>query len=149
MKPNTVRWDVLASKAEGTVTACQKKWVQASQHQQQLQQSMQRMQQLYNEYQQQEMSKAARQWDAQARLNHRQFMSQLLRVQERLRRELDLAELAVQQASQALQLAQVELKKMSTLHSQQQQKTRQWADMQEQRRLDALAMMRFNLGVNS
>ncbi len=144
MSHHTVPWDVLATKAQGDLTARQKKWVDARQYQAQLQASMQRMTALYEEYRQQETSNAAQEWDAQVRLNHRQFMAQLLRVQDRQRRELGLADLAVEQAAQAMSQAELQLQKVSTLQDQQTQRQRKdLADM-EQRRIDELAIMRFD-----
>lgn len=143
MNHHTVPWDVLATKAQGDLTARQKKWVDARQNQAQLQSSMQRMTALYEEYRQQESSHAAQEWDAQVRLNHRQFMAQLLRVQDRLRRELGLADLAVERAAQAMSQAELQLQKVSTLQGQQTQRQRKEHADKEQRRIDELAIMRF------
>lgn len=145
MSENRVCWNILARKAQSGVDACQADLARATDKQQHLQASRQRLVQLYDEYRLQEQTPEAKNWDAQVQLNHRQFMSQLLRVQERLNKELRLAGLTVQQAAQALVRAQVELRKMSTLEAQQEQKIMAARETREQHRLDEIAMMRFNL----
>lgn len=144
MTTTPVCWDLLARKAQGTFSKRQAEWAQAKQQVQQLQSSLQRMNQLYEEYRQQEQSPQANHWDAQARLNHRQFMAQLLKVQERLERELQLANHAATQRTIALTPAQAQLNKMNTLQDQQNQRQQAAMADQEQRRMDDLAMMRFN-----
>jgi flagellar export protein FliJ len=145
MSANPVCWDLLARKAQTTVDARQKELVQANQNLQQLQQSMQRMTQLYAEYGQQDRSEQSQAWDAQMRLNHRQFMAQLLKVQERLSRELRLATMAVEQRADALMQAQLQLRKMNTLQEQQSRKLQAAQAAKDQLRMDELAMMRFNM----
>ena len=145
MSANPVCWDLLARKAQATVDARQKELVQANQNLQQLQQSMQRMTQLYAEYGQQDRSEQSQGWDAQMRLNHRQFMAQLLKVQERLSRELRLATMAVEQRADALMQAQLQLRKMNTLQEQQSRKLQAAQAAKDQLRMDELAMMRFNM----
>lgn len=145
MTTSPVCWDLLARKAQSTVSKRQAEWTQAKQQVQQLQHSLQRMHQMYEEYRQQEQAPQASQWDAQARLNHRQFMVQLLKVQERLERELQLANLAAQQRTHALSQAHAQLNKMNTLQDQQIQRQQAALADREQVRMDDLAMMRFNL----
>jgi flagellar export protein FliJ len=148
MSPSPVCWNILARKAQSKLNERQRALALASQKYEQLSNSLERLQQLYQEYREQELSKAAASWDSHARLNHRQFMAQLSKVQDRLSREIELAGLARSQATQAVLDAQLELRKMNTLDEQQSIKLRAAHVAKEQRRLDELAMTRFNLGTS-
>lgn len=145
MSEDRICWGVLARKAQDSVDVCQTNLARANEKHQRLVASRERLASLYEEYCQQELMPEAKTWDAQVQLNHRQFMSQLLRVMERLDKDLAIAKQTMQQAAHALVQAQLQLRKMNTLEEQQEKKISLARESREQRRLDELAVMRFNL----
>jgi flagellar export protein FliJ len=81
----------------------------------------------------------------QASMNHRQFMAQLLNLQQRVVVDLNKAQFTVTQMRQKKLQADIELHKMESLAEQDAKAVAQDAKRHEQRQMDELAVRQFNL----
>ena len=137
-------WPVLAQKARDAVTQAQTELAQAHEKAALLQASLDKVSKLYNEYRQQEMSPATTGLGMQDRMNQRQFMNQLLSLQQRVVQDLGAAQSAVEKQRKKLILAELETQKMDKLVENDKQAVRKTLDRLDQARLDELGVMRFN-----
>jgi flagellar export protein FliJ len=146
MKPQVrACWPALCDKAKDKVLDLQTAIGQLTQRLEDFKRNQQRLQKLYDEYRQQENTGGARQLGMQAALNQRQFMNQLLGLQDKLLQEIQNTESLLAQQRKLLVLAELEFQKMQALSEQDQKQVKKALDKIEQRQMDDLAVARFNL----
>lgn len=146
MKPQLrACWPVLSGKAKDKVLELQTTIGQLSQRLDDFRRNQQRLQKLYDEYRQQEMSEQQNSQGMQAAMNQRQFMNQLLGLQEKLTQEIQNTESMLAQQRKRLVLAELEYQKMAALAEQDQRQVRRAQDKIDQRQMDDLAVARYNL----
>lgn len=146
MKPQSrTCWPVLSGKAKDKVLELQTSIGQLAQRLEDFRRNQQRVQTLYDEYRQQEMAVNQNSQGMQAAMNQRQFMNQLLGLQEKLVNEIQSTEALLAQQRKQLVLAELEYQKMEALAEQDQRQVKRAQDKIEQRQMDDLAVARFNL----
>ena len=111
-------WPVLVRKAQDAVNEAQTDIAKALARVDQLEASHARLCSLYDEYRQQENQNTAPIMGMQASMNHRQFMAQLLTLQQRVVLDLSKARATLAQMRKKRVLAEVELHKMESLAEQ-------------------------------
>ncbi len=138
-------WPFLVDKAHKAVSAVQTEIAASRQRLEQLQANRERLVQLYAEYHQRETSLQAGSLGMQAHMNQRQFMAQLLGLQQRV--DVDIAQARASLAQQQARLVQAELEhqKMRALQAQDQAAVHKEQQQREQRQMDELGVMQFNL----
>lgn len=141
-------WPVLVRKAQDAVNEAQNDIVQALARVDQLQASHQRLCKLYDEYRLQEHASQAPVMGMQASMNHRQFMTQLLQLQQRVVVDLGKAQSTLAQMRQKRLQAEIELHKMKSLAEQDAKAVAQDVKRYEQRQMDELGVRQFiiNMG---
>lgn len=146
MKPQLrACWPVLSGKAKDKVLELQTAIGQLSQRLDDFRRNQQRLQKLYDEYRQQEMASEQNSQGMQAAMNQRQFMNQLLGLQEKLNLEIQNTESQLAQQRKQLIQAELEFQKMQALSEQDQRQVQKAMAKIEQRQMDDLAVARFNL----
>lgn len=140
-------WPVLVRKAQEAVNDAQNEIVQALARVEQLQASHQRLCKLYDEYRLQETQSSAPVMGMQASMNHRQFMAQLLTLQQRVVVDLGKAQGALAQSRKKRMRAEIELHKMQSLADQDAKAVAQDVRRYEQRQMDELGVRQFNLSL--
>jgi flagellar export protein FliJ len=113
----------------------------------QLQASHQRLCSLYDEYRLQETQSNATVMGMQASMNHRQFMAQLLTLQQRVVVDLGKAQATLTQTRKKRVQAEIELHKMQSLADQDAKAVAKDVQRYEQRQMDELGVRQFNLGL--
>jgi len=111
-------WPVLVRKAQDAVNDAQNDILRAMARVDQLEASHQRLCKLYDEYRLQEQTHQAPVMGMQASMNHRQFMAQLLNLQQRVVVDLGKAQATLTQMRQKKLQADIELHKMTSLAEQ-------------------------------
>lgn len=142
-------WPVLVRKAQDTVNEVQAEIAQAMARVDQLQASHHRLGKLYDEYRLQEGQANAPTQGMQASMNHRQFMAQLLNLQQRVVLDLSKAQAALAQTRKHRVQAEIGLHKMQSLAEQDAKAVAQDVQRYEQRQMDELGVRQFNLGTPS
>lgn len=142
-------WPVLVKKAEEAVNEAQNDIIQALARVSQLEASHQRLCKLYDEYRLQEQARDATVMGMQASMNHRQFMAQLLNLQQRVVVDLGKAQTTLAQMRQKRLHAEIELHKMQSLAEQDAKAVAQDVKRYEQRQMDELGVRQFILGMGS
>ena len=138
-------WPVLVRKAQDTVNEAQAEIAQALARLDQLEASHARLCSLYDEYRLQENQSTAPVMGMQASMNHRQFMAQLLTLQQRVVLDLSKARVTLAQLRKKRVLAEVELHKMTSLAEQDAKAVAKDVLRYEQRQMDELGVRQFNL----
>ena len=138
-------WPVLVRKAQDTVNEAQAEIAQALARVDQLEASHARLCTLYDEYRLQENQSTAPVMGMQASMNHRQFMAQLLTLQQRVVHDLSKARVTLAQMRKKRVLAEVELHKMTSLAEQDAKAVARDVLRYEQRQMDELGVRKFNL----
>ncbi len=141
-------WPVLLKKAEDEVARIQNQMQQARQRAQGLMDSRERLLKLYADYQRppESGSTSAGMHDA---MNRRQFAAQLLTLLERVQQDIAQIERVITGLRQTLAAAEKERLKMQALLEQDQRRVRQSLAQREQRQMDDLGVMQFNLGAGA
>lgn len=141
-------WPVLLKKAEDEVARLQGQMQQVRERAQSLQDSRERLQRLYADYQK---PPAAGETMAgmQDAMNRRQFAAQLLTLLERVQQDIAQIERVAAGLRQALAAAEKERLKMQSLLEQDQKRVRLGLAKREQRQLDELGVLQFNLGAGA
>ena len=142
-------WPVLVRKAQDAVNEAQNDIVQALARVDQLQASHQRLCKLYDEYRLQEHASQTPVMGMQASMNHRQFMTQLLQLQQRVVVDLGKAQSTLAQMRQKRLQAEIELHKMQSLAEQDAQAVAQDVKRYEQRQMDELGVRQFILNMGT
>ena len=138
-------WTVLTQKAEDKIVLIQNELVQARSRLESLRTSEQRVQKMYDEYREGLTRADAQSLGMRETMNQRQFMSQLLTLMQRVKTDIMYTENAIIGIKERLMLAERERIKMQTLADQNAQAVQQEANKKDQRRMDALGVMQFNL----
>ncbi len=142
-------WPVLVKKANDEVIQLQTELGQALARVDQLQASHQRLCNMYDEYRLKEQHTQTEALGMQASVNQRQFMVQLLNLQQRVALDLSKAQSTVAALRKKRILADIELQKMQALEEQDQLAVRRDQQKYEQRQLDELGVRQFNLRLQS
>jgi len=138
-------WPVLVRKAQDAVNEAQTDIAKALARVDQLEASHARLCSLYDEYRLQENQNTAPVMGMQASMNHRQFMAQLLTLQQRVVLDLSKARATLAQMRKKRVLAEVELHKMESLAEQDAKAVARDVMRDEQRQMDELGVRKFNL----
>ena len=138
-------WTVLTQKAEDKIALIQNELVQARSRLDSLRSSQQRVQKMYDEYREGLTRADAQSLGMREAMNQRQFMSQLLTLMARVKTDIQYTENAIIGIKERLMLAERERIKMQTLADQNAQAVQREENKKDQRRMDALGVMQFNL----
>jgi flagellar export protein FliJ len=138
-------WTVLAKKAEDKIALIQNEMVQARQRLESLKTSQQRIQKMYDEYHEGLTKSAAESVGMREAMNQRQFMSQLLNLMQRVKTDIQYTENAIIGIKEKLIANEHERIKMQTLADQNAMAVQREENKKDQRRMDALGVMQFNL----
>ena len=138
-------WTVLTKKAEDKIALIQNELVQARIRLESLCTSEQRVQKMYDEYREGLNRADAQSLGMREAMNQRQFMSQLLTLMQRVKTDIQYTENAIIGIKERLLLAERERIKMQTLADQNAQAVQREENKKDQRRMDALGVMQFNL----
>ena len=138
-------WTVLAKKAEDKIALIQNEMVQARQRLEGLKSSQQRIQKMYDEYHDGLAKSAAESVGMREAMNQRQFMSQLLNLMQRVKTDIQYTENAIVGIKEKLIANEHERIKMQTLADQNAMAVQREENKKDQRRMDALGVMQFNL----
>ena len=138
-------WTVLAQKAEDKIALIQNEMAQTRTRLDSLRNSEQRVQKMYDEYRD-NLNRADKQsLGMREAMNQRQFMSQLLTLMQRVKTDIQYTENALIGIKERLVSAERERIKMQTLADQNAQAVQRAENQKDQRRMDALGVMQFNL----
>jgi flagellar export protein FliJ len=138
-------WTVLTKKAEDKIALIQNELVQARTRLESLHTSQQRVQKMYDEYRDSLNRADSESLGMREAMNQRQFMSQLLTLMQRVKTDIQYTENAIIGIKERLVLAERERIKMQTLADQNAQAVQREENKKDQRRMDALGVMQFNL----
>jgi flagellar export protein FliJ len=138
-------WTVLTKKAEDKIALIQNELVQARTRLDSLRNSEQRVQHMYDEYRSSLNRSDAQSLGMREAMNQRQFMSQLLTLMQRVKTDIQYTENAIIGIKERLVLAERERIKMQTLADQNALAVQREENKKDQRRMDALGVMQFNL----
>jgi flagellar export protein FliJ len=138
-------WPVLVRKAQDAVNEAQTEIAQALARVEQLEASHARLCTLYDEYRLQENQSTVPVMGMQASMNQRQFMAQLLTLQQRVVLDLSKARVTLAQMRKKRMLAEVELHKMTSLAEQDAKAVARDVLRYEQMQMDELGVRKFNL----
>ena len=137
-------WTILAQKAEDKIALIQNEMMLARQRLQSLQTSEQRIQKMYDEYRE-GLSKSDESVGMREAMNQRQFMSQLLTLMQRVKTDIQYTENVIMDIKEQLIVHERERIKMQTLADQNAMAVQREENKKDQRRMDALGVMQFNL----
>ena len=138
-------WTVLADKAEDQVTAIQNEMGLARKRLESLQNSQQRVQTMYDEYREKINSQSNESLGMSEAMNQRQFMSQLLVLMQRVKTDIQHTENLVLSIKERLIEAERERIKMQTLADQNAAAVQKALNKREQKTMDDMGVMQFNL----
>jgi flagellar export protein FliJ len=138
-------WTILAQKAEDKISLIQNELMLARQRLQSLQTSEQRIQKMYDEYRDGLTQSDAQSMGMREAMNQRQFMSQLLSLMQRVKTDILYTENAIIGIKEQLIVQERERIKMQTLADQNAMAVQREENKKDQRRMDALGVMQFNL----
>ncbi len=138
-------WTVLTKKAEDKIALIPNELVQARTRLESLRTTEQRVQKMYDEYRDGLNRADGQSLGMREAMNQRQFMSQLLTLMQRVKTHLLYTENIVIGIKERLMLAERERIKMQTLADQNAQAVQREENKKDQRRMDALGVMQFNL----
>ena len=138
-------WTVLAKKAEDKVSLIQNEMVQARQRLESLHNSQQRIQKMYDEYRDGLTKSDAQSVGMREAMNQRQFMSQLLSLMQRVKTDIQYTENAIIGIKEQLIVQERERIKMQTLADQNAMAVRKDLNKREQKKMDEMGVMQFNL----
>jgi flagellar export protein FliJ len=135
----------LAQKAEDKIALIQNEMMLARQRLQSLQTSEQRIQKMYDEYRDGLTKSDAQSVGMREAMNQRQFMSQLLSLMQRVKTDILYTENTIIGIKEQLIVQERERIKMQTLADQNAMAVQREENKKDQRRMDALGVMQFNL----
>jgi flagellar export protein FliJ len=142
-------WPALVKKAQDEVTQTQTDLATAIAKVEQLNASHQRLCRLYDEYRMKEQQPQDEVLGMQASMNQRQFMAQLLNLQQRVVLDISKAQTLVASLRKKRVLAEIELQKMRALEEQDQLAVRRDQQKREQSQMDELGVRQFNLRIQA
>ena len=138
-------WAVLTKKAEDKIALIQNELMQARTRLESLRASEQRVQNMYNEYRDDLNQSDKQSQGMRETMNQRQFMSQLLTLMQRVKTDIVYTENAIIGIKERMVLAERERIKMQTLADQNALAVQREENKKDQRNMDALGVMQFNL----
>ena len=138
-------WTVLAQRAQDETTLIQTELGQILTRLESLNASKSRLQNLYDEYRKQENTTNYSLQGMREVMNQRQFMTQLLTLMQRVEMDISHAEKNLAETRERLLSSERERLKMQSLADQNAQAILSLAEKREQRRMDELGVMQFNL----
>jgi flagellar export protein FliJ len=138
-------WTILTQKAEDKIAIIQNEMMLARQRLQSLKTSEQRIQKMYDEYRDGLTKSNAASVGMREAMNQRQFMSQLLNLMQRVKTDIQYTENAITGIKEQLIAQERERIKMQTLADQNAMAVQREENKKDQRRMDALGVMQFNL----
>ena len=138
-------WTVLAQRAQDEASQIQTELGKTLARLESLNASKARLEKLYEDYRQQENSTNHSLQGMREVMNQRQFMTQLLSLMQRVSGDVTQAEQALSETRARLMAAERERLKMQTLADQNAQAILNLAEKRDQRNMDALGVMQFNL----
>jgi flagellar export protein FliJ len=138
-------WTILAQKAEDKIALIQNEMMLARQRLQSLQTSEQRIQKMYDEYRDGLTKSDAQSVGMREAMNQRQFMSQLLSLMQRVKTDILYTENTIIGIKEQLIVQERERIKMQTLADQNAMAVQREENKKDQRHMDALGVMQFNL----
>lgn len=141
-------WPVLLNKAQDEVNRIQNELQQLRQRAQGLQDSRARLLKLYADYQQPPEA-GATSAGMQETMNRRQFAAQLLTLLQRVEQDIAQVERVIAAQRQRLAEAEKERQKMQALLDQDVRQVQKAAAQREQRQMDELGVLQFNLGAGA
>lgn len=136
-------WSALEGRAEQTITGLRAETAHAEQLRDALLASQLRLETLYEEYRAQAAAADSSKGMSDA-MNQRQFMSQLLKLRERVERDVGTSTLHLQTLAHRMQQAEIDRLKMKTLSENDRLAVQKHAQKREQHRMDELGMLQFN-----
>ena len=138
-------WTVLAQRAQDEASQIQAELGKTLTRLESLNASKSRLEKLYEDYRQQENSTNHSLQGMREVMNQRQFMTQLLILMQRVANDVAHAEKTLTETRARLMAAERERLKMQTLADQNAQAILNLAEKRDQRNMDALGVMQFNL----
>jgi flagellar export protein FliJ len=138
-------WTVLAQRAQDAASLIQTELGQAMARLESLHASKARLERLYEDYRQQENSANQNLQGMREVMNQRQFMTQLLNLMQRVTNDVAHTETTLREVRARLLEAERERLKMQTLADQNALAVLTEAEKRDQRRMDELGVMQFNL----
>lgn len=138
-------WKVLTEKAEDKIAAIQNEMGLARKRLENLQTSEQRVQLMYDEYRDKINTEGNQSLGMSETMNQRQFMSQLLVLMERVKTDIRHTENLIISIQERLLEAERERIKMQTLADQNALSVQKALNVREQKKMDDLGVMQFNL----
>jgi flagellar export protein FliJ len=138
-------WTILAQRAQDETTLIQTEIGQITTRLENLNASKARLQNLYEEYRKQENSTNSNLLGMREVINQRQFMTQLLTLMERVDVDVASAQKQLTDTRRRLMESEQERLKMQSLADQNAQAILNLAEKRDQRRMDELGVMQFNL----
>ena len=138
-------WTILMEKAEDKIALIQNELVQTRARLEGLRKSEQRVQKMYEEYLHNLNTANKQSLGMRETMNQRQFMSQLMSLMARVQTDIQYTENAIVGVKERLVSAERERIKMKTLADQNAQAVKQAENKKDQRSMDALGVMQFNL----
>ena len=138
-------WTVLAQRAKDETTLIQTELAQNLTRLDSLNASKSRLQNLYEEYRKQENNLNSSLQGMREVMNQRQFMTQLLTLMQRVDVDIAIAERQLADTRRRLLESEQERLKMQSLADQNAQAILNLAEKRDQRRMDELGVMQFNL----
>jgi flagellar export protein FliJ len=138
-------WPALVKKAHDEVTQTQTDLATAIARVEQLNASHQRLCRLYDEYRLKEQQPQDEVLGMHASMNQRQFMAQLLNLQQRVVLDISKAQTLVVSLRKKRVIAEIELQKMRALEEQDLLAVRRDQQKREQSQMDELGVRQFNL----
>ena len=138
-------WTVLAQRAQDEACQIQAELGKTLARLESLNASKARLEKLYEDYRQQENSTNHSLQGMREVMNQRQFMTQLLSLMQRVANDVAHAEKTLTETRARLMAAERERLKMQTLADQNAQAILNLAEKRDQRNMDALGVMQFNL----
>ena len=138
-------WTILAQRAQDETSLIQTEIGQIMTRLDNLNASKARLQNLYEEYRQQENNINSNLQGMREVINQRQFMAQLLTLMQRVDVDVAIAEKQLTDTRRRLLESEQERLKMQSLADQNAQAILNLAEKRDQRRMDELGVMQFNL----
>ena len=138
-------WTILAQRAQDETTLIQTEIGQIMTRLDNLNASKARLQNLYEEYRKQENNINSNLLGMREVINQRQFMTQLLTLMQRVDVDVAVAERQLTDTRRRLLESEQERLKMQSLADQNAQAILNLAEKRDQRRMDELGVMQFNL----
>ncbi len=138
-------WTVLAQRAQDEASQIQAELGKTLARLESLNASKARLEKLYEDYRQQENITNHSLQGMREVMNQRQFMTQLLSLMQRVANDVAHAEKTLTETRARLMAAERERLKMQTLADQNAQAILNLAEKRDQRNMDALGVMQFNL----